>query len=218
MLHTLTTHSPQTESMRSRQILRLKCPYCGKYAGHRVITTDPKHYRWSEESTSMFIRIVGQDIAFRQRTRECQSCYTRFDTVEMWEDYLSSLMCEMRRLESDNATLKLALQESASKINRLLTISSQIEQLAEEQCNSVNSIRSVVTEHDRLLNMSLAELELSDRATRCLESEGITTVRDLVVRSEEELLEIRNFGDSTLREVKEHLAERNLCLGMQLRP
>ena len=36
--------------------------------------------------------------------------------------------------------------------------------------------------------MSLAELELSVRATNCLETEGITTVRDLVSRSEDELL------------------------------
>src|SRR5262249_14710211 len=41
-------------------------------------------------------------------------------------------------------------------------------------------------EMERKLNMSLAELELSVRATNCLESEGITTVRDLVIRSDEE--------------------------------
>src|SRR5438067_2609125 len=43
-------------------------------------------------------------------------------------------------------------------------------------------------ELERKLNMSLAELELSVRATNCLESEGITTVRDLVIRTDEELL------------------------------
>jgi DNA-directed RNA polymerase subunit alpha len=69
---------------------------------------------------------------------------------------------------------------------------------------------------DRKLNMSLAELELSVRATNCLESEGITTVRDLVSRNDEELLEVRNFGETTLREVKAKLAERGLNLGMKL--
>ena len=53
--------------------------------------------------------------------------------------------------------------------------------------------------------MSLAELELSVRATNCLESEGITTVRDLVIRTDEELLEVRNFGETTLKEVKQKL-------------
>ena len=57
-------------------------------------------------------------------------------------------------------------------------------------------------ELERKLNMSLAELELSVRATNCLESEGITTVRDLVIRTDEELLEVRNFGETTLKEVK----------------
>src|SRR5437762_656617 len=71
-------------------------------------------------------------------------------------------------------------------------------------------------ELERKLNMSLAELELSVRATNCLESEGITTVRDLVIRTDEELLEVRNFGDTTLREVKNKLQERGLQLGMKL--
>jgi DNA-directed RNA polymerase subunit alpha len=71
-------------------------------------------------------------------------------------------------------------------------------------------------EMERKLNMSLAELELSVRATNCLESEGITTVRDLVIRTDEELLEVRNFGETTLREVKNKLAERGMHLGMKL--
>jgi DNA-directed RNA polymerase subunit alpha len=71
-------------------------------------------------------------------------------------------------------------------------------------------------ELERKLNMSLAELELSVRATNCLESEGITTVRDLVLRSDEELLEVRNFGETTLKEVKNKLQERGLALGMKL--
>src|SRR5438093_5809284 len=76
---------------------------------------------------------------------------------------------------------------------------------------------SDLVDHDleRKLNMSLAELELSVRATNCLESEGITTVRDLVNRSEEELLEVRNFGETTLKEVKQKLTERGLHLGMK---
>ena len=71
-------------------------------------------------------------------------------------------------------------------------------------------------ELERKLNMSLAELELSVRATNCLESEGITTVRDLVIRTDEELLEVRNFGETTLKEVKQKLHERGLHLGMKL--
>lgn len=71
-------------------------------------------------------------------------------------------------------------------------------------------------ELEKKLGMSLAELELSVRATNCLESEGITTVRDLVIRTDDELLEVRNFGETTLREVKSKLQERGLHLGMKL--
>lgn len=69
-------------------------------------------------------------------------------------------------------------------------------------------------ETERKLNMSLAELELSVRATNCLESEGITTVRDLVSRSEDQLLTVRNFGETTLKEVRIKLQEIGLDLGM----
>jgi DNA-directed RNA polymerase subunit alpha len=66
------------------------------------------------------------------------------------------------------------------------------------------------------LSMSLAEMRLSVRASNCLESEGINTVRDLVRMSEDQLLEVRNFGDTTLDEVKETLAELGLHLGMRV--
>ncbi len=66
------------------------------------------------------------------------------------------------------------------------------------------------------LNMSLAELKLSVRATNCLESENIHTVRDLVRRNEDQLLEVRNFGETTLNEVQEKLAELGLRLGMRV--
>jgi DNA-directed RNA polymerase subunit alpha len=66
------------------------------------------------------------------------------------------------------------------------------------------------------LEMSLAELDLSVRATNCLESEGITTVRDLISRSEDQLLTVRNFGETTLREVKSKLSDHGMSLGMDI--
>ena len=66
------------------------------------------------------------------------------------------------------------------------------------------------------LNMTLADLRLSVRANNCLESENIQTVRDLVQRSEDQLLEVRNFGDTTLNEVREKLSQYGLHLGMRV--
>jgi DNA-directed RNA polymerase subunit alpha len=68
------------------------------------------------------------------------------------------------------------------------------------------------------LSMSLAELSLSVRATNCLESENINTVRDLVNCTEDQLLEVRNFGETTLNEVRDKLADIGLRLGMRLPP
>jgi len=69
---------------------------------------------------------------------------------------------------------------------------------------------------DAKLNMSLAELKLSVRAMNCLESENIHTVRDLVQKTEDQLLEVRNFGDTTLNEVRDKLHELGLYLGMRI--
>ena len=66
------------------------------------------------------------------------------------------------------------------------------------------------------LNQPLSELKLGVRATNCLESENIRTVRDLVQRTADQLLEVRNFGETTLTEVKEKLEAQGLSLGMRL--
>ena len=90
--------------------------------------------------------------------------------------------------------------------------------LPSEPITTASEIPPMDAELDRKLDMSLAELELSVRATNCLESEGITTVRDLVSRYEDQLLTVRNFGETTLREVKAKLNEIGLDLGMDSCP
>lgn len=71
-------------------------------------------------------------------------------------------------------------------------------------------------ELEQKLSQSLAELNLSVRATNCLESEGINTVRDLVVKNEDQLLQVRNFGETTLQEVRDRLSVAGLRLGMRI--
>ncbi|TWT73681.1 DNA-directed RNA polymerase subunit alpha [Posidoniimonas polymericola] len=71
---------------------------------------------------------------------------------------------------------------------------------------------------EQKLSMPISELNLSVRASNCLESEHIMTVRDLVSRSEDALLEVRNFGETTLTEVQEKLSELGLHLGMRVPP
>ncbi|HEX8342147.1 MAG TPA: DNA-directed RNA polymerase subunit alpha [Tepidisphaeraceae bacterium] len=66
------------------------------------------------------------------------------------------------------------------------------------------------------LNMTVQELDLSVRANNCLESAKITVVRDLVQKTDGDLLKVRSFGKTSLREVKRRLADLGLSLGMDL--
>jgi DNA-directed RNA polymerase subunit alpha len=66
------------------------------------------------------------------------------------------------------------------------------------------------------LGMLISDLRLSLRANNCFEEAGISTLRDLVSRSREELLEMRNLGETTLQEVEEKLRELGLHLGMEV--
>ena len=64
--------------------------------------------------------------------------------------------------------------------------------------------------------MSIQELDLSVRANNCLESAKISTVRELVKKTDADLLKVRSFGKTSLREVKRKLADLGLSLGMDL--
>ena len=66
------------------------------------------------------------------------------------------------------------------------------------------------------LDMTVQELDLSVRANNCLESAKIQTVRDLVQKTDTDLLKVRSFGKTSLREVKRKLADMGLSLGMDL--
>jgi DNA-directed RNA polymerase subunit alpha len=70
----------------------------------------------------------------------------------------------------------------------------------------------------KLLNMSVNEIELSVRAANCLNNANITTVGQLAMKSEAEMLKYRNFGKKSLNEIKEKLAALGLALGMNIDP
>jgi len=66
----------------------------------------------------------------------------------------------------------------------------------------------------KLLNMSVNEIELSVRAANCLNNANITTVGQLAMKSEQEMLKYRNFGKKSLNEIKDKLTALGLSLGM----
>jgi DNA-directed RNA polymerase subunit alpha len=67
-----------------------------------------------------------------------------------------------------------------------------------------------------LLKMPITEFELSVRARNCLAKMDIQTLGDLVAKTENELLSYKNFGETTLQEIRSLLSSRGLTLGMRL--
>lgn len=69
---------------------------------------------------------------------------------------------------------------------------------------------------DTQLSRSVNELDLSVRAMNCLNNANIQTIGELVAKSDAELLKYRNFGRSSLAEIKTALAEMGLAMGMKM--
>jgi len=87
---------------------------------------------------------------------------------------------------------------------------------SEEVVEFEEAERKVDEERGRIrqvLNMSVNEIELSVRAANCLNNANITTVGELALKSEAEMLKYRNFGKKSLNEIKDKLEELGLCLG-----
>lgn len=99
-------------------------------------------------------------------------------------------------------------------LNLFISMKDQAAELAaleEEQ-----QAASATTALEEKLDKSIEELELSVRSFNCLEAAGIKTIRDLVQKSESEMLKYRNFGRKSLTEIKNILKEMNLRFGMEI--
>ncbi|MGD8440113.1 MAG: DNA-directed RNA polymerase subunit alpha [Holophagae bacterium] len=72
------------------------------------------------------------------------------------------------------------------------------------------------SEEESVLDASIDTLELSIRSMNCLKNANIRTLRDLVSRTEKEMVEIRNFGEKSLKEVRDKLEVLGLGFGMKL--
>lgn len=111
---------------------------------------------------------------------------------------------------------EMALVESAKILKKHLNPFVQYSELGEKVHSPARGGTGTDPVLEAKLAMTIAELRLSVRASNCLESEGIASVRELVQLTEDQLLEVRNFGDTTLTEVREKLSELGLHLGMRV--
>src|SRR6187455_2188549 len=107
-----------------------------------------------------------------------------------------------------------ALSEAAKTIQRHLTIFMTADDVDEiEEDTPVAVATAASNEH---LDKSVEELELSVRSYNCLKNANIRTFRELVGKTETEMLKTKNFGRKSLNEIKEILTSMGLSLVMKL--
>ncbi|MDP7030160.1 MAG: DNA-directed RNA polymerase subunit alpha [Phycisphaerales bacterium] len=114
-------------------------------------------------------------------------------------------------------TPEMALTEAAKILRKHLNPFVQVEEPGDVRI-SEHAAAAAAVDDDLIkkLNMTAADLDLTVRSNNCLESAQIATVADLVTRSEAELLALRSFGKTSLREVVKKLEDMGLTLGMRL--
>ena len=108
-----------------------------------------------------------------------------------------------------------ALKQSASILKHHLDVFDRVSQETYEFESQAAEVSEEQNKLRKLLNMSVNEIELSVRAANCLNNANITTVGELAMKTEQEMLKYRNFGKKSLNEIKEKLEALGLSLGMK---
>ena len=111
-----------------------------------------------------------------------------------------------------NGTLKP--EEAISFAAKIMTEYMAIFTSLTDQVLPVSMVTQEDDKRERVLEMTIEELELSVRAYNCLKRAGINTVNELVQRNQEDMMKVRNLGRKSLEEVEQKLHE----LGLSLRP
>ncbi|MEQ9823356.1 MAG: DNA-directed RNA polymerase subunit alpha [Puniceicoccaceae bacterium] len=109
-----------------------------------------------------------------------------------------------------------AVKHAASILKHHLDV---FDEVSNEEVEFESENKEISEEQNRLrklLNMSVNEIELSVRAANCLNNANITTVGELAMKGEQEMLKYRNFGKKSLNEIKAKLEQLGLSLGMQI--
>ena len=108
-----------------------------------------------------------------------------------------------------------AVSKAAKILNDHLKLFQNMDGLPDEiEEDEPTFIEEPVDETGKILEMTIEDLDLSVRSFNCLKRAGINTVADLVEKSEDEMMKVRNLGRKSLDEVKKKLDE----LGVSLRP
>ena len=119
-------------------------------------------------------------------------------TVDVWTD--------------GSVTAREAISLGARLVRDHLSIFIDLEESGDAPAEPDSDGMAVANEH---LDKSVEELELSVRSYNCLKNANIRTIRELVQKTEAEMLRTKNFGRKSLNEIKEILQQMGLGLGMR---
>ena len=122
-------------------------------------------------------------------------------TVDVWTD--------------GSVTAREAISLGARLVRDHLSIFIDLDESGDAPAEPESERMAVANEH---LDKSVEELELSVRSYNCLKNANIRTIRELVQKTEAEMLRTKNFGRKSLNEIKEILQQMGLGLGMRFEP
>ena len=111
---------------------------------------------------------------------------------------------------------KDALLYASNILQRHLDVFVGFGKLPEEEIEEEPQMSSEEIAFYEKLRLPISELELSVRSSNCFREEGIKLISDLVKKTEDEMLSLRNFGRKSLTEIKELLAGMGLSMGMKI--
>lgn len=111
---------------------------------------------------------------------------------------------------------EMALVEASKILRKHLNPFVQYTELGPQVHSQPRSMGGMDAALESKLNLTIRDMRFGVRANNCLENAGIVTVRELVQYTEDQLMELRNFGETTLLEVREKLTELGLHLGMKV--
>ena len=117
------------------------------------------------------------------------------DTVKIWTDG------SIEPLEAMSLSAKIMTEHLDIFVN-----------LTDEAKNAEIMVEKEETQKEKMLEMTIEELDLSVRSYNCLKRAGINTVQELTNKSEPEMIKVRNLGRKSLEEVLAKLSELGLSL------
>lgn len=109
-----------------------------------------------------------------------------------------------------------ALAYSAKIIKEHLNVFINFDEKEVDQVTTSVEGKKEINGTEDILFTSIEELDLSARSLNCLRKAGVQYTGDLIQKTEDELLNLENFGKRSLVEIKERLAELGLSLGMKI--